>query len=213
MNVKLTKEQKIKVMNMNDIFMIMQQVLIREKKIDRNKEHLWIVCLSHGNAILMIELISLGTATSTLASPTEVFSFALQKQAAKIVMVHNHPSGELRPSSADNKITEEMMAIGKFLNLPVIDHLIISETGFYSYQDSGLYAKIESESLIDLTFSKINNLRSELEVEKIRREEEGKRKTKELALKMLEKGQSIEMVAEITGLTLAHVKRLKKAVG
>lgn len=213
MNVKLTKEQKIKVLNTQDIFNIMQQVLLREKKIDRNKEHLWIVYLSNNHTILMVELISLGTVNATLVSPMEVFSFALQKQAVKIIMVHNHPSGELQPSPEDNKITEEMMAIGKFLKVPLLDHFIISETGFYSYQESGLYDKIERESPIDLTFAKVHNLRNELELEKVRREEAETATKKDLALKMLEKGQTVEIVSEITGINLAHVKRLKKMLG
>lgn len=210
MNVKLTKEQKIKVLNTQDIFNIMQQVLLREKKIDRNKEHLWIVCLSNNHTILMVELISLGTVNATLVSPMEVFSFALQKQAVKIIMVHNHPSGELQPSPEDNKITEEMMAIGKFLKVPLLDHFIISETGFYSYQESGLYDKIERESPIDLTFAKVHNLRNELELEKVRREEAETATKKDLALKMLEDQIPEEQVSKITGINLAHVKRLKK---
>lgn len=66
MNVKLTKEQKVKVLNSDDIYMIMQQILLRENKIDRNKEHLWLVCLATNNRILMIELISLGSVNATI---------------------------------------------------------------------------------------------------------------------------------------------------
>lgn len=98
MNVKLSTEQKIKVLNCEDLVRIMQQILMRENKIGRNKEHFWIVCLANNNRILMIELISLGTVNSTLVEPMEVFSFALQKRAVQIILVHNHPSGETEPS-------------------------------------------------------------------------------------------------------------------
>src|SRR5438105_5881644 len=101
MNVKLTTTQKIKVLNSDDIYNIMQQVLLRENKIDRNKEHFWIIGLSQVNKILYIELISLGTISATIVEPMEVFSIALQKRTVQIILVHNHPSGELKPSNAD----------------------------------------------------------------------------------------------------------------
>ena len=126
MNVRLTQEQKIKVLNSEDLYKVMQQVLLRENKIDRNKEHFWVVCLASNNQILLIELISLGTVNQTLVEPMEVFSFALQKRAVQIIMVHNHPSGELKPTKGDIEVTDKMLAIGKFVNVPVIDHLIIT---------------------------------------------------------------------------------------
>ena len=128
MRVKLTKEQKIQVLNSRDIALIMQQILLRENKIGRSKEHFWVVCLSNSNRILLIELISLGNGKKTIVDPTEIFSFALQKRAVKLIMVHNHPSGELQPSLEDQDITDRMYQVGLFLDLPVIDHLIISET-------------------------------------------------------------------------------------
>jgi hypothetical protein len=61
----------------------MQQILLRENKIDRSKEHFWVACLSNNNRILLIELVSLGTMKASLVDPTEVFSFALQKRAVQ----------------------------------------------------------------------------------------------------------------------------------
>ena len=92
MKVRLTSSQKIKVSGSADIYAIMRDVLLRERKIDRSKEHFWIVCLAHNNKLLLIELISFGSATRTVVEPTEVFSFALQKKASQLIMVHyaNH---------------------------------------------------------------------------------------------------------------------------
>src|SRR3989338_5228478 len=98
MNVPLSNEEKIKILNGDDLYGIMQRVLLREEKIDRNKEHFWIIGLENNNRMLFIELVSLGSVNTTIAEPMEVFSFALQKQAVKIILVHNHPSGELLPS-------------------------------------------------------------------------------------------------------------------
>jgi DNA repair protein RadC len=119
MNVTLTKAQKVRILNAKSIYDIMREVLLRENSIDRNKEHLWLVCLSASNRLLMIELISLGSVHSTIVEPMDVFSFALQKRAVKLILVHNHPSGELEPSPPDIEITERMYAIGKFVRVPV----------------------------------------------------------------------------------------------
>lgn len=202
MNIKLTPAQKIKVLNSTDIYTVMQQVLLREKKIDRNKEHFWLVCLAQNNSILFIELISLGSVNSTIVEPMDVFSFALQKRAVKLIMVHNHPSGELQPSANDIALTDKMMAIGKFLKVPVIDHLIISETDYYSFEDSGLLKRIEKNTKFDLTFGEIENLMDELK-------SVAKKKAIEIAKSMLKDNQSIEIVAKYTGLTKKQVEKLQ----
>jgi DNA repair protein RadC len=163
MTIRLSSNKKIKILNSGDIATIMQEVLQREKKIDRNKEHMWLVALDADNRIMMIELISLGSNKQTIVEPMEVFSFALQKQASRIILVHNHPSGSVRPSAGDRGLTDQMMAIGKFLKLPVVDHLIINGDTFYSFVDSGLYAEIEQNTLFDLTFTKIHQLIAERE--------------------------------------------------
>lgn len=142
MRVKLTKEQKIQVLNSTDIAGIMNDILLRENKIGRSKEHFWVVCLSNSNRILLIELICLGTQTKTVVDPTEIFSFALQKRAVKVIMVHNHPSGAIKPSKEDEEVTDRMFQVGRFLDVPVIDHLIVAEDGYYSFVDSGLLLKL-----------------------------------------------------------------------
>ena len=114
MNVKLTASEKIRILNSTDIYDVMQKVLMRENKIDRNKEHFWIIGLANNNKILYIELISLGTIKSTLVEPMEVFSIALQKRSVKVILVHNHPSGELLPSEQDKDLTDRLQQIGFF---------------------------------------------------------------------------------------------------
>jgi len=202
MNVRLTEAQKIKILNSDDLYSVMQQVLLRENKIDRNKEHFWIACLSTSNQILMIELVSLGSVNATIVDPMEVFSFALQKRAVKLILVHNHPSGELTPSATDKEMTDRMLAIGKFIQLPVIDHLIISEASYYSFLDSGLLEEIERTSTYDLSFSQISSLKEELKLGE-------KRKTEAIAKSLLAKGVDVNIIAESTGLTVGQVERLR----
>lgn len=210
MNVRLTSDQKIKILNSQDLFKVMQQVLLRENKIRRNKEHFWIICLASNNRILLIELISLGTVKNTFVEPMDVFSFALQKRAVKIVMVHNHPSGELRPTKSDIQLTDKMLAIGRFINLPIIDHLIISEDQYYSFADSDLLETINKESKFDLSFNQIDALKKELiNVEKKFRNIEKKRAIT-IANKMIEKNYPIKEIIELSGLTKMEIKKLMK---
>lgn len=112
MDIQLTEAEKIKIINSDDLYGIMQKILLREQKIDQNREHLWVIGLENNHRILFIELVSLGTVNQTLVKPMEVFSLALQKRAVKIILCHNHPSGELKPSAADKDITDKLIQVG-----------------------------------------------------------------------------------------------------
>ena len=166
MKVKLTRAQKIKLANSKQVYQIMRDVLMREATIDRSKEHFWIVCLAHNNKLLLIELVCFGGRAAVTVEPTEVFSFALQKKASKMIMVHNHPHGELTPSFKDKELTERMAAIGDFVKVPVIDHLIITDKKYFSFTDSGLLEQIMAESHYDLTFSQIDRLKDQMQSQK-----------------------------------------------
>lgn len=212
MTIKLTKSQKIRVLNSQDIAAIMQQVLRRENRIDRGREHLWLVCLDMDNRILLVELISLGSQRQTIADPVEVFSFALQKKAAKIILVHNHPSGNLLPSPTDNELTSKMMSIGEFIHLPVIEHLIISETDYFSFVDSGLYAKLDKVKA-DLTFKEIDKLKAKLN-QKNKQIKAAEKKAKlakvEIARNIISQGLSVKQIAKAIGLSEAEIKNILK---
>lgn len=132
MNVRLTKEQKIKIANSEDVFAIMQAVLKRENKLSRQKEHFWVIGLTTANVISFIELVSLGSLNKAIIEPLDVFHLASSKNLRKIILVHNHPSGNLTPSAADISLTNQLKMGAKYLNIEILDHLIISETGFGS---------------------------------------------------------------------------------
>lgn len=108
MNVRLTKEQKIKVLNSVDIYFVMQQILLRENKIRRNQEHFWVVGLDNKNKVLFIELIGLGAVNRVNANPPDVFRMAIYKLAVKVILVHNHPSGSVDTSKGDHEFTDRM---------------------------------------------------------------------------------------------------------
>ena len=113
----------------------MQKVLLRESRTGRQKEHFWVIGLAVSNKISYIELVSLGSISSAIVTPLEVFNLAVLKKSPKIVLVHNHPSGNLKPSPADIDITTKIVDGGKILTIEVLDHLIISEESYYSYKE------------------------------------------------------------------------------
>jgi DNA repair protein RadC len=209
MNIRLKKEEKVKVLCADDLYGIMQRILVRESRIDRNREHLWTVSLDTAYRILNIELVSLGTVNKTLVEPMEVFSIPLQKRAVKVILVHNHPSGELRPSERDKDITDQLIQVGRIMNVPLMDHLIISETACYSFLDSGLLHELQ-QSLKYVPAYEIKKRYEKAAIEK--GEQQGVEKgRKEVARQMKKEGYAIEAIMKMTGLSKAVIGRLKIA--
>jgi len=121
----------------------MREILLREDRIGRNKEHFWVIGLHNDHRILYIELVSLGSVNSSYANPSEVFQLASQKLAVKVILVHNHPSGSLNPSEADKDVTDRLIQAGRLIHKKVLDHIIISTTDYFSFADTGLLAELE----------------------------------------------------------------------
>ena len=122
MDIKLTSHDKRYIAGTDDVYKIMQRVLLRENKIDREKEHLWMIGMNEAGYILYLELIALGSYKSVNIEPINVFRVAVMKNASRVIMVHNHPSGSLTPSEADKDITDRLIQVGRIL----VDHLIIT---------------------------------------------------------------------------------------
>jgi DNA repair protein RadC len=214
MNVELTEEQKIKILNSSDVYMVMKQILMRENKIERDHEHVYVVCLASNNKILNIELVSLGAINETVLQPMQVFRIALIKGAVKLIMVHNHPDGELKPSEGDKDVTDRMIQVGNIVNVEVLDHLIITELYFYSFKDEGLMAELKRSTKWVPTFIEIDRIKKEalkLGEKKGRKEglKEGeKRKAKKMAKKMKKEREPIEKIINYTELSREEIEEL-----
>jgi DNA repair protein RadC len=94
--------------------------------------------MNRANYVLDYEQISSGGMTGTVADPKIIFNKALHKNACSLIVAHNHPSGNLRPSKADLDLTKKLKHAGSLLDLPVLDHLIITTSGYYSFADEGV---------------------------------------------------------------------------
>ena len=101
-------------------------------------EEFHVLLLKRSNDVLAELKISSGGLTGTVADPKIIFGKSLALGAAAIVLVHNHPSGNSKPSQSDINLTNNLVKAGKFLDLPVLDHIIIAGKSYISFTDSGL---------------------------------------------------------------------------
>ncbi|NWF88980.1 MAG: DNA repair protein RadC [Ignavibacteriaceae bacterium] len=99
---------------------------------DELKEKFIVVCLNSANKIIKYEAISIGSLNSSVVHPREIFKFAIENSSASIILLHNHPSGNLEPSNEDISITKKIVEAGKILNIEVLDHIIVAGNAFTS---------------------------------------------------------------------------------
>ncbi|MCE2708823.1 MAG: RadC family protein [Bacteroidota bacterium] len=112
--------------------------LLRADLQDEWVEHFFVVLLNRGNYLIKKQRISQGGMSGTVVDPKVVFSCALEHKAHSLILVHNHPSGNLNPSEQDKAITAKLVKIGRELEVPVLDHLLFSDQGYFSFVDGGL---------------------------------------------------------------------------
>ncbi len=101
-------------------------------------EQFKVLYLNRGNRVLGLIEISTGGISGTVADPRLIFITALKLNATAIILCHNHPSGSLNPSEADKLLTEKIRNAGKFLDIQVIDHIILTTENYYSFADEGV---------------------------------------------------------------------------
>ena len=104
---------------------------------DPRQEHFLVMYLNQGNHMLKVECVSNGGTTNVIADPKVIFKNARTLNATCIVLGHNHPSGNPRPSEEDRLLTKKLVAAGKLLDINVIDHIIIGNERYYSFRDHG----------------------------------------------------------------------------
>lgn len=102
------------------------------------KEEFNILLLNRANNVLGIHQISTGGQAGTVVDPKMIFSVALKAGAASIILSHNHPSGNLMPSQQDQTLTKRLVECGKLLDINILDHMIVTKNGYFSFVDEGL---------------------------------------------------------------------------
>jgi DNA repair protein RadC len=126
-------KERDKITSSRDAFEILHPRLA-----DLKHEEFWIVLLNRANKVTAIERISEGGLTGTVADPRRIFNNALKAEATSIILSHNHPSGNIQPSTMDIELTKKLKKAGEVLDISVYDHLIIGENNYYSFADEGM---------------------------------------------------------------------------
>lgn len=104
---------------------------------DLKIEKFYILLLDRSSRLIAIKCVSEGGMTSTIADFKVIFKLAIDAQAHAMILAHNHPSGRLYPSEEDIRLTKKIVEFGRMIDLPIVDHLIYTETGYYSFADEG----------------------------------------------------------------------------
>jgi len=105
---------------------------------DLRHEEFWVMLLSRSNEVMDKQKVSSGGVSGTVADARMIFKSAIQRLASAIILVHNHPSGNLKPSQADIDLTKKLKDAGALLDVAVLDHLIVADSGYYSFADEGM---------------------------------------------------------------------------
>ncbi|RLD32766.1 MAG: hypothetical protein DRI88_10055 [Bacteroidetes bacterium] len=105
---------------------------------DKNYEEFWVLLLDRANQIIGKKNISEGGMSGTVADPKKIFKIALDNNASSIILAHNHPSNNLKPSTNDIELTKKIINAGKVLEISVLDHLIIGNDKYFSFADESL---------------------------------------------------------------------------
>ena len=101
-------------------------------------EEFKVLLLNRANRVIGIVPISVGGTAGTIADPKVIYVSALKANAAGIILAHNHPSGNLKPSQADIELTKKLKSAGQFLDLPILEHIILTKEGYLSFADEGI---------------------------------------------------------------------------
>ena len=129
-------ETKPVIKSSDDVYELMKAELM-----DLSHEEFWIILLNRRNSVIKKQPISSGGISGTVADPKIIFNSALAHLASSIILVHNHPSGSLKPSRADTDLTKKLLAAGRLLEIPVLDHLIFTDNDYFSFADENMLEK------------------------------------------------------------------------
>ncbi|MCP3928204.1 MAG: JAB domain-containing protein [Bacteroidetes bacterium] len=127
-------KERPKIQSSHDAYNVIAPLLM-----DLGHEEFWILLLNRNNRVTGRERISMGGTAGTVVDAKVIFRKALEGKASSIILLHNHPSGNLQPSKADIDITKKLKNAGTTIDISVLDHLIISEKGYYSFADEGVF--------------------------------------------------------------------------
>lgn len=122
----------VKISSVQDVLPLLQDIA------GKQQEHFVCISLNGANEVIQKRIVTVGLLDRTQVHPREVFADVIAERAAAVILAHNHPSGELRPSDADLRMHNQLREAAQILGLRIVDHLIVAKKGCYSFQEAGL---------------------------------------------------------------------------
>jgi DNA repair protein RadC len=204
MNISLTKTQKILIESSEDIARIMRQILLRENRLSRQREHVWTIGLNEEFKMLYVELIAFGIPAKDKVQPMEIYRLPLQKDAKYLYICHNRKTADMSAKPDDKALTDRMIQVGNIVGITVFDHIIInSKTEDYlSYRDVGLMDELSKSTAWVPKFEMVKKIK------KMAAEEGQKQKARQIAKDMKKKKLDVELISQLTGLTMVEIAKL-----
>jgi DNA repair protein RadC len=139
------RNSKTEIRDARDVAKVFQDLLTLEDKIDQDKEHVYVMHVNTRHRINLVELVAIGTLTNTTLHPRETFRRAVLEGTDSIIIAHNHPSGDATPSEADITVTHQLCKAGEVLQIPLIDHLVFTQTQYYSFRDNKTHSILQTQ--------------------------------------------------------------------
>ncbi len=204
MNIQLTKTQKILVESSDDLARIMRQILMRENKLSRQREHLWTIGLDEEFKLLFVELIAFGIPVKDQVQPTEIYKLPLQKDAKYLYLCHNSKTDDMSAKEDDKALTDRMIQVGRIIGIEVFDHIVINAKAedHLSYHAVGLMEELRKSLLWVPAYEQVERIKKMAEEVATRKEKIA------TAKRMKEENIDAATIARITGLSLEEIALL-----
>jgi DNA repair protein RadC len=211
MNSHPTEAQRIRLLTSDDIVAIMQKILRRESRLRqrhpnlqlKQEEQFWMIGLSEDWKLLFVESMGWGLLEEVMNHPTEVFSFALQKKARHLILCHHKLEALLQPSAVERDTTDRLIQVGKIINTPIWDHLIISADQYTSFKAEGLMEELEAQS----NYAPSQTIQERLQQQLLAIGEKNGRL--DVAKELKRRGMPADIIAEITKLSIQEINDLE----
>jgi DNA repair protein RadC len=204
MNVKLTKTQRILIESSGDIARIMRQILLRENRVSRQREHLWTIGLSEEYKMQYVELIAFGIPAKTKIQPMEIYRLALQKDCRYLYICHNRKTIDMTAQADDKALTDRMIQVGNIVGIQVFDHIIINPKteDYLSYRDVGLMDELSKSTAWVPKFEQVKKIKA------LAKAEGARQRNIEIAKSLKKKNVDLNVISAATGLTLGEIEKL-----
>lgn len=204
MNITLTKTQKILIQSSEDLARIMRQILLRENRLSRQREHVWTVGLNEEFKMLYVELIAFGIPAKDKVQPMEIYRLPLQKDAKYLYLCHNRKTADMSAQADDKALTDRMIQVGNIVGITVFDHIVINAKteDFLSYQDVGLMDELRKSTAWVPKFEMVKRIKKMAAEEAIRKDRIAIAKT------LKKNNTDIKVIMQATGLSLGEIEKL-----